>query len=55
MKSAGDGTPAMEVEERFMEHMEMIYNLSAAMDRVVQNMDRWEFFQRLHQHNQGLP
>ena len=32
----------MEVEERVMEHKEMIYNLSAAMDRVVQNMGRWE-------------
>ena len=32
----------MEVEERVMEHTEMIDNLSAAMDLVVQNMDRWE-------------
>ena len=52
MKSAGECTPAMEVEERVMEHTEMIYNLSTAMDRVVQNMDRWEtprkVFQCLH-------
>jgi hypothetical protein len=40
MKSAGEGTPAMEVEERVMEHTAMISKLSAAMDRVVQNMDR---------------
>uniref|UniRef100_A0A8L0DW93 ribonuclease H n=1 Tax=Oncorhynchus mykiss TaxID=8022 RepID=A0A8L0DW93_ONCMY len=42
MKSAGEGTPAVEVEERVMEHTAMISKLSAAMDRVVQNMDRWE-------------
>jgi hypothetical protein len=41
MKSAGAGTLAMEVEELVMEHTEMIDNLSAAMDCVVQNMDCW--------------
>jgi hypothetical protein len=47
MKSAGEGTPAMEVEERVMEHTAMISKLSAAMDRVVQNMDHRDMTEML--------
>lgn len=32
----------MEVEERVQEHAVMLYHLGAAMDRVIQTMDRWE-------------
>ena len=42
MESAGEGTPAIEVEERVQEHAVLLYHLGAAMDRVVQTMDRWE-------------
>ncbi|KAM9568095.1 uncharacterized protein ACWYII_039152 [Salvelinus alpinus] len=42
MKSAGGDTSLIEVEERVMEQAEEIDSLSAAMDRIVQNMDRWE-------------
>ena len=42
MESAGEGTPTSEVEERIQEHAVMLHHLGAAMDHVVQTMDRWE-------------
>ena len=42
MESAGAGAPGMWVEERVQEHTAMLPHLGAAMDLVVQAMDRWE-------------
>jgi hypothetical protein len=49
MESAGAGAPGIGigVEERVVEQEVMIHHLGAALDRVVQTMDRWE--------RQGVP
>ncbi|XP_029554661.1 pyridine nucleotide-disulfide oxidoreductase domain-containing protein 2 isoform X2 [Salmo trutta] len=56
LKSAGEDTPDMEVEERVQEQAKKLHHLCAAMDRVVQKTDRetGTSSQRLHQPNRGL-
>ena len=58
MKSAGEDTTLMEVEERVREQAEEIACLRAVMDAFsriwTSGRDR-EFLKRLHHHNRDLP
>ncbi|XP_036819519.1 leucine-rich repeat-containing protein 49 [Oncorhynchus mykiss] len=56
MESAGADAPGIGVEERVRGNAAMLHHLGAAMDRVIQTMDRWERqgVPPPHQRNRGL-